>query len=378
MAKRGMGRAYGRLEAALPAIGTWLLILLGVGIYGTAVALAGIAVFRDYLPEWFMDWVHDFFFAGNRKVDLTLQLLEDWGLIDLLKNTVVGAVVFCVALFGLLILVHLVILWSRNRKRKRLEAAAKALRMPRIRLKRPLTVTIEEEGSETLHRYHVQIELVVKKKDDIQPVIATLSNLKVYLLRSADAVIRASYAKVDQEAMAQALTRAAKDSTGAAIDRVEVGHITYLKVDKTTGTVISGRSPQAAAATAAAEQATPDTPTTPSGQTAPAATAGAANGRVALRRRPVSMAISRPGAVIARILPKEPPQDAAPAAQAAAPGSEAAPAEAEKAPAPGEASVVPKTAEDVEVEEDPEEEPAPPGLGVDIKKLKEVMSSLRS
>ena len=101
-------RLWMRIEKALPTIGTWALILMGVAIYGSAVALAGIAVFRDVLPDWFMEWVHDVFFGGNQKVELTLQLLEDWGLIDLLKNTVIGAVVFCVALFGLLILVHLI------------------------------------------------------------------------------------------------------------------------------------------------------------------------------------------------------------------------------------------------------------------------------
>ena len=378
-----LGRVLGRLEKRLPGVGLWVLVIAGMGVYLFAVALAGLAVFRDYLPDWLMEDIHTYLFAGNRNVELSLSLLADWGLIDIMKNTVIGAIVFAVAVVGLLIVTNLLILWARRRRRLREAERLKEQQRPRIRLKNPVIVTIDDGKSRTKHRYTVHISLVVARASDLDAVVETIAGLRPFLTSAAEGVIRAAYMRIDPEIMASALTRAAAEATGGSVDQVELMDLTHLEIDRQTGELMAGKQPLArpVAATSAsaaplgppdrlaeaktAKRAAPDDkarfrtsllPPSEIGSALRPAAASQTTAQEAPRARgPAPKPEFEPGAALARVLPSEP----APPETATAPEA--------TAPAPEDASAAAA-------------EPADPDANgnLDLRKIKQMMSGLRS
>ncbi|MBI1777909.1 MAG: hypothetical protein HYR63_21425 [Proteobacteria bacterium] len=408
-----MGGAFGRgwrgMEKRLPAIGLWVLIVAGVGVYVFAVILAGLAVFRDYLPDWLTEEIRIWLFAGNKNVELSLGLLAEWGLVDLLKNSVFGALIFAVAVVGLLILLNLVMLWAKRRKQARIQEAAKARQMPKIRLKNPVIVMIDEAGLTTKHRYSLHISLVVRKARDVEAVVETVATLRPFLTAAAEAVIRSSYARVDPERMAEALTRAAIEATAQAVDHIELIDLTHIEIDKATGEIVSGKGaagraakqqsvkPEAAAAAkepqdrrdtltqqldrlaaakaakaAAADKAagfrTTLLPPSEIGGAAVPSAAVAGPKEPSRKPAPARKTELEPGAALARLLPTD-PEASTPAA-----GPDAAPAASPATDSPAAGA----TPEPAPADPPAEEQTPEAAAGIDIRKVKAMMSGLRS
>ncbi len=213
-----------------------LLVTFTAGIFGVALVITAIVVFAGELPAWLSDEIHRRVMIGNHSVELTIDYLTRWGIIDVLREMVTKMLLFGATLVGILALARFIMRTIRMRPWL-LGAAMGKSTLPRIRLTRTLRVSVNDLGQGYQHQFDMHIDIVLGRPVDTHPVIGKLSTILPIMLKSTRDVIERANTDVKTDEIAYVLSRSAR-TCDKRIRRVEVRDVAYAIVHPTTGDVM--------------------------------------------------------------------------------------------------------------------------------------------
>lgn len=213
-----------------------LLVTFTAGIFGVALVITVLTAFGGELPTWLSQEIQRQVLIGNRGVELTIDYLIRWGIIDTLRGMLTKILLLGGALVGVLFLARFLMRTIRMRPWL-LGASMGKSTLPRIRLTRALRVSVNDIGQGYQHQFDMHIDIVLGQVADTNPVIGKLSTILPVMLRSTRDVIERANADVKTDEMAYALSRSAR-TCDKRIRRVELRDVAYAIVHPTTGDVM--------------------------------------------------------------------------------------------------------------------------------------------
>lgn len=234
--KRLSERLWDLPTVRLQTMAASLLVTFVAGIFGVALVVTALAAFSGDMPSWLADELQRQILAGNRSVELTLEYLVRWGIIDVLRGMLGQLLIIGGIFVGVLFIARLVcrsvgllpLLFSRAMGRPSLQ---------RIRLTRPLRVSAKDAGRGYLHQFDVHVDFVLRQGADTRSVIGNLSVIVPAVLKTTKDVVERLNAEISTPDIAKVMSRSAQ-KCDKRIRSVELRDVAYAIVNPETGDVM--------------------------------------------------------------------------------------------------------------------------------------------